>query len=109
MKGPLADEIALGQAKAPAGATKQATLASINESLVVLDKFSGIGAGFGLGKDPTLGDVKEVRARLVAKQSALAVAGDSEAANGPARPASRGASSARPRSASPHWSTGSSR
>jgi hypothetical protein len=80
LKGPLADEIALGQAKAPAGATKQAALASINESLVVLDKFSGIGAGFGLGKDPTLGDVKQVRARLVAKQTALATAGDSEAA-----------------------------
>ncbi len=74
MKGPLADEIALGQSKVPAGSDKMGVLATLNENLTILDRFTGIGATFGIGKDPTLGDVSEVRARLVKKQTELAAA-----------------------------------
>jgi hypothetical protein len=79
MKGPLADEIALGQSKVPAAADKMGVLAALNENLIVLDRFTGIGAAFGIGKDPTLGDVTQVRARLVKKQTELAAANDETA------------------------------
>lgn len=79
MKGPLADEIALGQSAVPAGADKQGVLSTLNESVIVLDKFTEIGAAFGIGKDPTLGDVTTVHARLVKKKSELAAASDSDA------------------------------
>ena len=79
MKGPLADEIALGQSKVPAGSDKMGVLATLNENLIILDRFTGIGAAFGIGRDPTLGDVTKVRAKLVAKQAELA-AGSEETA-----------------------------
>ncbi|HKE74207.1 MAG TPA: hypothetical protein VKB57_11365 [Acidimicrobiales bacterium] len=80
MKGPLADEIALAQSKVPAGSDKVGVLATLNESVTVLDSFATTGAVFGLGKDPTLGGVTTVRDRLVKKQTELATATEEAAA-----------------------------
>lgn len=79
LSGPLADEIALGQSNAPPNGDKQGVLGTMNESLLVLDRFVVMGAPFGVGRDPTLGNVTAVRARLVKKQSELAAAPDETA------------------------------
>ena len=76
MRGPLADEIALGQAKAVAGADKGEVLETISKSLVILDRFAEIGSAFGMGRDPTLGDVTDARERLLKKQRQLEAADD---------------------------------
>jgi hypothetical protein len=77
---PLADEIALGQAKAVPGAAKQDVLGTMGESLIVLDKIIEIGAAFGIGKDPTLGDVGPIKEKLTKKRDELTAADDATAA-----------------------------
>jgi hypothetical protein len=76
MRGPLADEIALGQAKPVADADKGEVLETISKSLVILDRFAEIGAAFGMGKDPTLGNVTGTREQLLQKQHQLEAADD---------------------------------
>lgn len=76
MRGPLADEIALGQVKAVTGADKDEVLGTMDQSLVILDRFAEIGSAFGIGKDPTLGDVTDIRQRLLDKQRELKAAGE---------------------------------
>ena len=78
--GPLADEIALGQAKVVPGAAKADVLATIGQNLLILDKFDELGAPFGLGRDPSLGGIAPVRTKLLAKRKELATADETIAA-----------------------------